>query len=88
MIRLLDTFLEHIIDPETAHFKLFFDEKWNSKSMNVSFGHDIEGSWLLCETVDVIADDDRLNRIRQWALRVAEVTAAEGTSKDHGIYYG
>ena len=40
---LLEIFQQHILDYQTGHFKLFFDDQWQSLSEIVSFGHDIEG---------------------------------------------
>ena len=84
---LLDIFLDYIIDPDTTHFRLFFDESWNSKSENVSFGHDIEGSWLLTETCHVLDDQPKLEKVQEWAVKAAKVTALESLSPDNGIYY-
>src|SRR5699024_882329 len=38
---LIKNFLDHIIDKETGHLTLFFDESWTRKSSTVSYGHDI-----------------------------------------------
>ena len=46
---LIILFRDKIIDSETSHFNLFFDMDWTVKSDIVSYGHDIEGAWLLNE---------------------------------------
>src|SRR3990172_850240 len=70
---LLETFLRHIIDPETSHFKLFFDDRWHSLSDLVSYGHDIEGSWLLAEAAEVQNDPELLQQVHDTAINMAKV---------------
>jgi mannobiose 2-epimerase len=47
-------FTERIVNRTTGHLGLFFDEYWNSKSSVVSYGHDIEASWLIDEAARVL----------------------------------
>jgi mannobiose 2-epimerase len=51
---LLEVFLKYIIDPETGHLNLFFDEQWNKKLNIISYGHDIEAAWLLLQCAEKI----------------------------------
>ncbi|MBN8688786.1 MAG: AGE family epimerase/isomerase [Chitinophagales bacterium] len=46
---LLSLFKDHIIDRDTFSMHLFFSEQWEPRSSVISYGHDIEASWLLCE---------------------------------------
>ena len=86
LAELIDVHLELIVNSDNDHFLLFFDDEWNSKSDHVSYGHDIEGSWLLCEAADVLGDEERMKRVHVAALAMAEATLAEGTDNDGGIY--
>lgn len=65
LIELLEIMTERILHPDRDQFQLFFDESWNSQSQTVSFGHDIEGSWLLWEAAEVLQDDEWKDRVRK-----------------------
>ncbi len=54
---LLFIFREKIMDRRSGHLQLFFDDSWNSRRDMVSYGHDIEASWLLYEAASVIGED-------------------------------
>lgn len=80
---LMKVFAEKIVDPETAHLNLFFDEEWNCRSTIVSYGHDIEASWLLCEAAEALGEADSVKGL---ALRIASA-AHEGLSGDGSLFY-
>ncbi|HSF71650.1 MAG TPA: AGE family epimerase/isomerase, partial [Methylotenera sp.] len=76
IIHLLEMFERHIIDVND-HLILFFDEHWNRKGTQVSYGHDIEAAWLLCEAANVIADASWIKKMNATSLKIIEA-AMEG----------
>jgi mannobiose 2-epimerase len=80
---LVKVFTERIVDPETAHLNLFFDEEWKCRSTIVSYGHDIEASWLLCEAAEALGEAESVTGL---ALRIASA-AHEGLAGDGSLFY-
>ncbi len=83
---LLQIHFDKILDNQTFHFNLFFDEKWNLKSNKFSYGHDIEGAWLMLEAAKVLANKELIEKAQQIAINIAKVTIAEGQAEDGSIY--
>ena len=83
---LIDNFCDYFIDAQTHHLILFFDEDWNRRSDTVSYGHDIEATWLLLEAAEVISDHARQEQIRKICLEIAGATL-EGLDTDGGLWY-
>jgi len=83
---LLDVMLTRILDPATFHLGLFFSTDWQRRSDKISFGHDIEASWLLTEAAEVLGDPALIARILPVALQMAEVTLAQGVDADGALY--
>jgi mannobiose 2-epimerase len=80
-------FLDTILDAETNHLVGFFDDQWTPRTGFVSYGHDIEASWLLVEAAEVLDDASLLDETQSAALRLARVTQAEGQDEDGGLFY-
>jgi mannobiose 2-epimerase len=86
LIKLINNFTDRIIDNQTHHLILFFDEHWNTKSEIVSYGHDIEASWLLYEAALVLGDESLLSKLKPICLKVADA-ASEGFMPDGSMIY-
>jgi cellobiose epimerase len=82
---LINIFLEKIIEPKTGHLNLFFDEFWNLKSNIFSYGHDIEGSWLLCEAAEILNHKDLIKKVKKSALKTANTVLNEGIDSDGAL---
>jgi mannobiose 2-epimerase len=83
---LIELTMSRIIDPKTHHLVLFMKDDWTPIGDDVSYGHDIELSWLLVEAADVLGDPSLVARSRREALAIARVTNAEGVDSDGGVY--
>lgn len=82
---LLDIMLTRIIDAKKHHLILFFTPDWKPASEEISYGHDIELSWLVVEAAEVLGDEPLLGRVRAAALPMAKVTYEEGIGIDGGV---
>jgi mannobiose 2-epimerase len=83
---LIQNFLDHIIDQDSKHLILFFDENWNKKSDIISYGHDIEASWLLLEAAEAIEEEDLITKLKALSLEMA-VAACRGLDQDGSMFY-
>ncbi len=83
MTELLEAFLDHILDSGTNHFRLFFHNDWSWPCQeHLSYGHDIEGSWLLVEAAEALGNATMLQRTRAVAVQMAQAVYAESLQPD------
>jgi len=83
---LIRLFLERFVDRELSRLNLFFDREWALKSSLVSFGHDIECSWLLHEAAGILGRPELAAETGSLSVAMAEATLA-GLAGDGGLFY-
>ncbi|WP_299580324.1 AGE family epimerase/isomerase [uncultured Sunxiuqinia sp.] len=84
LLGLIELFQEKFVG-EDFHLNMFFDEQWNVKSQLVSYGHDIETSWLLYEAGEVLHDDFMMEKLSATAVAMADVFVREGLDQDGSV---
>jgi mannobiose 2-epimerase len=83
---LVRIFLDRIIDNKTNHLFLFFDDRWRMRSNVISYGHDIEGAWLMQEAVQTVHEDSLFEDVSRISVKIAEASA-QGLDSDGGLWY-
>jgi cellobiose epimerase len=83
---LIMIFLDKIVNNRTYNLNMFFDEEWNDKTDLVSYGHNIESSWLIYEAAHVLGDKTITAKAKTICLKIAEASK-EGIMPDGGMIY-
>lgn len=78
--------LDKILDNNSYKFNLYFDKDWMPLSSVNSFGHDIEGSWLICEAAELLDDKELKDRVFSTAVKMADEVLKNGISDSGEIY--
>ena len=69
-----------------GHLQLYFKRDWTVLPGAVSYGHDIETSWLALECAFALKDVDIVNRVRPWAVAMG-MAGNEGLLPDGSLRY-
>jgi len=83
---LIQLFLEKFVDRERKQLNLFFDDHWTLKSTLISYGHNIECSWLLHEAAEILGDPEMISDCTQVAIEMASANET-GLAADGGLHY-
>lgn len=74
LLETLDVFMNRVFERGSNHFILFQNEKWESRSDVISYGHEIEAVWLVGEALEVLGDPE-LKKIYEPDLRAVSHNA-------------
>lgn len=84
--RCLHTFDKHIINHETAHLRMFQSLTWQDMSTSVSYGHDVECSWLMWEALKVLGDDAETSKYKPTVIKLAEVCLLQARGSYNEVF--
>jgi cellobiose epimerase len=81
---LLELFMDRIIAPAGDHVGAFFTADWQPRSTKISFGHDIETSWLLVKAARALGDLPLIERTQSAAGALAAAVLRRGVDMEEG----
>ncbi len=70
--------LNKIVDNDIHHYVVFQKRDWTPTTREVSYGHDIEGSWLMMETAEVLGEPEAIRKTRDVSVQMARACLEEG----------
>ncbi|MEH0674039.1 AGE family epimerase/isomerase [Vibrio scophthalmi] len=76
---------EKVVD-ETLHYGLFFTRDWHCVSGDVSYGHDIEGTWLMDDAAKQLKNRDLAEKVLGQSYDMVCVTSVEGLDRDGALF--
>ncbi|MDV7105117.1 AGE family epimerase/isomerase [Vibrio sp. TH_r3] len=82
---LLQLICNKVVD-ERLHYGLFFTRDWQCVSTDISYGHDIEGTWLMDEAAAELSDREFANNVFRLTTEMAQTTLKEGVDVDGAVF--
>jgi mannobiose 2-epimerase len=82
--RLINIFNDYFVS-NNNHLNLFFSDDWRLAGNIISFGHDIEFSWLFTEAADIMKDKALIEKTRGTALNMVYTFINEAFDSSGGV---
>lgn len=79
--------LNKIVDHDIHHYYYFQDRAWNPTTQEISFGHDIEGSWLMMETAEVLGEPEAMRYAQDTCMNIARACYEQGFRHEDGAMF-
>ncbi len=77
----IECFNKYIIDHDTGHLRMFFGDDWRDQSTTLSYGHDIECSWLLWKASKALCDKSLQRKLKPLVIQMATVCMGQAVGK-------
>jgi len=84
---LIDIMTTKLLDPGVHHYKPYMTDDWRATDTLYSYGHDIEGAWLLTEALEAYGDEELIERHRETSVNIVKACEAGLNPETGGIYY-
>lgn len=82
---LLNIFFDHIVNKQGTSLNNFMEVDWTPSSDLISYGHNIEAGWLMCEAAEVLGDQDLLTKARNIAVSIADHVCENAIDPDGAL---
>ena len=82
----LDRFLEVFYSPDRKRLEVFCDNEYHPLLDMQSYGHDIEGSWLIWDAAETFIPEEEREPWKEMCITLLESATEHGYS-DHGLRY-
>jgi len=86
LVNLINLFIERLFNYQHHHLNMFFDDNWNVKSNLISYGHDVESSWLLTEAAEVTGSKILIEKCSSISCKLAETLLNNAVADDGSLY--
>lgn len=84
---LIHLFMGQMYDASENNLINFSTSSWEAESSMVSYGHNIEAAWLVCEAVSALPFEESLKlSCKEWALKLTDRVLKEGFDTDGGLF--
>ncbi|MDB4891958.1 MAG: N-acyl-D-glucosamine 2-epimerase [Gemmatimonadetes bacterium] len=84
LTELVGIFTNTIVGKGAEHAQLFFENDWTPVERIVSYGHDIETSWLVLAAADALGDPVLRKRAKELSLRLAASSLHVAFDQEYG----
>ena len=84
LVALVNIFTNVVVGNGAEHAQQFFESDWTPVERIVSYGHDIETSWLVLDAADALGDPALRERAKELSLRLAVSALDVGFDVEHG----
>lgn len=82
---LVELFLRRIVTGDGQHLLTHLTPDWQPMFDHISFGHEIESSWLLTEAAELLGDPNLIETVNRVSIALAESVYQAGLDTDGGI---